>query len=132
MLNWFHTKQKTLTRGALALAGLLWLIAAGAPCVMAQMSDADPASTHCPDHAKHGGPAAMPDCGPATVINCQLPETGTPSASGIGDLAATPVLLTTLPLTLVLADTVEPARHRLFVPDIPAPPLHIQHLTLIL
>lgn len=132
MLNWFRTELKTLARSTLALAGLLWLIAAAAPCVMAQTPDAEPASTHCPEHATHGDSAAMPDCGPATVINCQLPDTSTPSASGIGDFAVTPVLLMTLPLPVVLADNGRQHRHDFFVPDIPAPPLHIRHLTLIL
>lgn len=132
MLNWFRTELKTLARGTLALAGLLWLIAAGAPCVMAQMSDADPAFKHCPEHAKQGGPVTMPDCGPATVINCQLPDTGTPSASGIGDFAVTPVLLITLPLPVAMADNDRQPRHDFFSPDIPARPLHIRHLTLIL
>src|SRR3990172_5091413 len=106
MLHWFRTELKTLARGTLALAGLLWLIAAGAPCVMAQTPDPDPAPSHCPEHAKHNGAghAAMPNCGPVTTINCQLPDTGTPFAAGFGDFAMSPVLLIALPVPVVLSD----------------------------
>ena len=134
MLHWFHTELKTLARGTLALAGMLWLIAAGAPCVMAQTPDPAPAPSHCPEHAKHSGAghAAMPDCGPVTMINCQLPDTDTPLAAGFGDFAMTPVLLVTLPVPVLLADSGQPPRPDFFAPDIHAPPLHIQYLTLIL
>ncbi len=132
MLHWFRTELKSLTRGTLALAGVLWLIAAAAPCVMAQMPD--PAPSHCPEHAKHNGAghAAMPDCGPVTAINCQLPDTGTPLATGFADFAMTPVLLNTLPVPVMLSDNGQQPRPDFFIPDIHAPPLHIQYLTLIL
>ena len=132
MLHWFRTELKTLARGTLALAGLLWLIAAGAPCVMAQTPD--PASSHCPEHTQHNGMghAAMTDCGPVTMINCQLPDTDTPLSAGFGDFTMTPVLLVTLPVPLMLSDNAQPPRPDFFAPDIHAPPLRIQHLTLIL
>jgi hypothetical protein len=134
MLHWFRTELKTIAGGTLALAGVLWLIAAGAPCVMAQTPVPDPAPGHCPEHAKHNGPGhvAMPDCGPVTAINCQLPDTDTPLAAGLGDLTMTPVLLVTLPVPLLLSDSGQSPRPDFFAPDIHAPPLHIQHLTLIL
>ncbi len=134
MLHWFRTELKTLARGTLALAGMLWLIAAGAPCVMAQTSDPDPVPNHCPEHAKHNviGHAAMPECGPVTAINCQLPDTGTPLAAGFGDFAMTPVLLITLPVPVILSDNGQPPRPDFFAPDIHAPPLHIRHLTLLI
>ena len=134
MLHWFHTELKTLARGTLALAGALWLIAAGAPCVMAQMPAQTPAPSHCPEHAKHNGAghSTMPDCGPVTAINCQLPDTGTPLATGFADFAMTPVLLNTLPVPVMLSDNGQPPQPDFFTPDIHAPPLHIQYLTLIL
>lgn len=134
MMRWFRTQLKTVGRATLALAGLLWLIAAASPCVMAQTSDPDPVSSHCPEHAKHkgAGQSVMPDCGPATAINCQLPDTGTPLAASFGDFAMTPVLLVTLPVPVVLSGAGLRPRHDFLAPDIPAPPLHIQHLTLIL
>jgi hypothetical protein len=114
MLHWFHTELKSLARGTLALAGVLWLITATAPCVMAQMPDSDPAPNHCPEHAKHNGAghAAMPDCDPVTALNCQLPDSDTPLAAGFGDFAMTPVLLVTLPVPVLLADSGQSAAAR--------------------
>ncbi|HSW53127.1 MAG TPA: hypothetical protein VLG93_07840 [Sulfuricaulis sp.] len=135
MLHWFRTELKTLARGTLALAGVLWLTAAGAPCVMAQTPvPEDPTPSHCPEHAKHSGAglAAMPDCGPVTALNCQLPDSDTPLATGFGDFTKTPVLLVTLPVHVLLSDNGRPPRPDFFIPDIHAPPLHIRHLTLIL
>ena len=134
VLHWFRTELKNLARGTLALAGLLWILAAVAPCVMAQTPDPDPAPNHCPKHAMHNGAghAAMPDCDPATAINCQLPDTGTPLTAGFGDFSVTPVLLITLPAPVMLSDSGQRPRHDFLAPDIPTPPLHIQHLTLIL
>ena len=135
MLHWFRAELKILAKGTLALAGTLWLIAASAPCVMAQMPDTNPAPNHCPEHAKHKGTghSAMPECGPVTTINCQLPDTGTPLAAGFGDFAMTPVLLTTLPAPfLLLSDGDQHHRHDFLTPDIPAPPLHIRYLALLI
>lgn len=134
MMYWFRTKLKVVSRGTLALAGLLWMVAAGAPCVMAQTLEPDPVPSHCPEHAKHNGAGhiAMPDCSPVTAINCQLPDMDTPLAAGLGDFAMTPVLLNTLPVLVVLSDNGQQPRPDFFVPDIYAPPLHIQHLKLIL
>jgi len=53
-------------------------------------------------------------------------------AAGFGDFTMTPVLLVTLPVPLLLADSGQPPRPDFFAPDIHAPPLHIRHLTLIL
>jgi hypothetical protein len=50
----------------------------------------------------------------------------------MGDMAVTPALLTMLPVVVALPDNSITPRHDFFSPDIPAPPLHIQHLTLIL
>ena len=136
MLHWFRAELKILAKGTLALAGTLWLIAASAPCVMAQTPEPDSAPNHCPEHAKHkhqnNGHSAMPKCGPATTINCQLPDTGTPLTASFGDFAMTPVLLITLPVPAILSNNGRPPRPDFLVPDIHAPPLHIQHLTLIL
>lgn len=135
MLHWFHTELKNLARGTLALAGMLWLITAAAPCVMAQIPNPDPAPSHCPEHAKHNGAghSTMPDCGPVTAINCQLPDTGTPLATSLGDFAMAPVLLTTLPTPFILLyDSSQRQQHDFLTPDIPAPPLHILYLTLLI
>jgi hypothetical protein len=47
-------------------------------------------------------------------------------------MAVTPALLTVLPVVVVLSANSLSPQHDFFSPDIPAPPLHIQHLTLIL
>lgn len=134
MLHWFHTELKTVARGTLALAGLMWLVVATAPCVMAQTANEEPASSHCPKPAKHKnpGPAALTDCGLTTAINCQLPDSDTPLTTGFGDFSITPVLLVTLPVPVLLSDNGQPPRPDFFAPDIHAPPLHIRYLTLTL
>jgi hypothetical protein len=72
------------------------------------------------------------DCGPVTVVSCQMPDINSPATVAFGDMAVTPVLLTVLPVVIALPDNRVPLRHDFFTPDFPAPPLHIQHLTLIL
>ena len=133
-MHWFRKNQKSIARGLLAVAASMWLVTATAPCVMAQTHPADPASIPCSmgKGMTHADIADMKDCGPVTAANCKLPDLNTPLAAALGNLAATPVLLTTLPVSVILAQTREPPRHDFFTPDIPAPPLHIQHLTLIL
>lgn len=133
-MHWSNKNRKSVARGLLAMAASLWLIAAAAPCVMAQMPVPDPVSSYCPEHAKHqgNGHSAMPECGPAAAINCQLPDTGTPLASGFGDFAMTPLLLATLPVPAFLPDTGQRPRRDFLNPDIPTPPLHIRYLTLLI
>jgi len=67
-----------------------------------------------------------------TAVNCQLPDINSPLTATLGDFATTPVLLTTLPVSIILPQTRQHPQNDFFTPDIPAPPLHIQHLTLIL
>ena len=134
MLRWFHRKLKPIGRGLLATAASLWLVAAAAPCVMAQPHPAYPVSAPCSmsKGMAHAAMADMKDCGPVTAVNCKLPDINTPLAAMLGDFAATPVLLTTLPVSTILPQTRQHPHNDFFTPDIPAPPLHIQHLTLIL
>jgi hypothetical protein len=61
-----------------------------------------------------------------------MPDLQSPLAAAMGDMAVTPALLTVLPVVVALPDNSISPRHDFFSPDIPAPPLHIQHLTLIL
>jgi len=133
-MHWFRKNRKGIARGLLAVAASVWLVAAAAPCVMAQNHPADPASSPCvmSKGMAHAAMADMKDCGPVTAVNCKLPDINTPLSAALGDLVATPVLLTTLPVSIILTQTRQPPRHDFFTPDIPAPPLHIQHLTLIL
>lgn len=130
-MRWFYKNRKSVARGLLAVAASLWLVAAAAPCVMAQSHPMNHASVHCPMH--DGGMNLDADhCGPVTAVSCQLPDLQSPLAAALGDLAVTPALLTVLPVAVALPDNSIPPRHDFFTPDIPAPPLHIQHLTLIL
>ena len=132
MLHWSRRKLKPTARALLALIAALWLVAWAAPCVMAQTQPMmNHASVHCP---MHDGVVNLDadDCGPVTAVSCQLPDLQSPLAAALGDMTVTPVLLTVLPIAIVLPDNRVPLRHDFFTPDFPAPPLHIQHLTLIL
>ena len=131
MMRWFHRKLKPIARTLLASLAALWLIAGIAPCVMAQPQPMNHTSVHCPMH-DGGLNMDADDCGPVTAVSCQLPDLQSPLAAALGDLAVTPVLLTVLPVVVAIPDNSIPLRHDFFRPDIPAPPLHIQHLTLIL
>ena len=85
---------------------------------------------HMPQQIMHTG--TNNDCGPVVSLNCKLPDINSPLAAALGDFAATPVLLTTLPVSMILPQTRQHPQNDFFTPDFPAPPLHIQHLTLIL
>lgn len=131
MLRWFHKKLKPIARGLLATIASLWLVAGAAPCVMAQSQPMNHGSVHCP---MHDGVVNMDadECGPAMAVSCQLPDLQSPLAVALGDLAVTPALLTVLPVVVAVPDNSIPLRHDFFRPDIPAPPLHIQYLTLLI
>lgn len=72
------------------------------------------------------------DCGPVVSVSCKLPDINSPLAAALGDFTTTPVLLTMLPVSIILPQTRQHPQNDFFTPDFPAPPLHIQHLTLIL
>jgi hypothetical protein len=134
MLNWFRKKLKILAQGILALAGSLWLVAAATPCVVAQTVEQIPDTRQCPVHTKHNGTehVVAAECCPVAAINCQIPQTGTPLTVAFGSFAVAPVLLTTLPVTIIRSDAARYQRRDFLSPDIPAPPLHIRHLTLLI
>ena len=132
MLRWFQKRLKPVARGLLAAVASLWLVAAAAPCVMAQAHQMDSASRYCPMQQDNARPGTNNDCGPVVSVDCKLPDINSPLAAALGDFTATPVLLTTLPVPIVLPQTRQHPQNDFFTPDIPAPPLHIQHLTLIL
>lgn len=133
-MHWFRKNRKGIARGLLAVAGSLWLVAAAAPCVMAQTHQVNPVSAPCSmsQGMAHTDMADMRDCGPVMAVNCKLPDLNTPLAAALSNLAATPVLLVTLPVLTILPQSRQHPQNDFFTPDIPAPPLHIQHLTLIL
>lgn len=131
MLNWFHRKRTPIIRSLLASVASLWLVAAAAPCVMAQPHQIDHTPVHC---LMYQGTTHtdMNDCGPATAASCKLPDVNSPIAATLGDHAITPALLAMLPVPTVLPNTGRYSRHDFLAPDIPAPPLHIRHLTLLI
>ena len=131
MMHWFRRKLKSIARGLLATIASLWLVAGATPCVMAQSHPMNHGSVHSP---MHDGVMNMDadDCGPVTAVSCQMPDINSSATVAFGDMTVTPVLLTVLPVAIALPDNRVPLRHDFFTPDIPAPPLHIQHLTLIL
>jgi hypothetical protein len=130
-MHWFHKNRKRVARGLLAMLASLWLVAGAAPCVMAQSHPMNHGSVQCP---MHDGVMNMDadNCGPVTAVSCQLPDLQSPLAAALGDLTVTPVLLTVLPVVVAVPDNSMPLRHDFFTPDIPAPPLHIRHLTLLI
>lgn len=136
MLRWFHKRSKPLARGLIAALASLWLVAGAAPCVMAQPHQHGQPMDHAAHHhdAMHMDMAAMDGmgCDPVTAVSCQLPDVNSPLAATLGDLAAAPVLLALLPVSIIQPPARLYLRNDFFRPDIPAPPLHIRHLTLIL
>ncbi|OGI50409.1 MAG: hypothetical protein A3E57_05190 [Candidatus Muproteobacteria bacterium RIFCSPHIGHO2_12_FULL_60_33] len=133
MLHWSRRKLKPTARALLALIAALWLVAWAAPCVMAQTQPMmNHASVHCP---MHDGVVNLDadDCGPVTAVSCQLPDLQSPlAAAGFGDMTVAPALLTVLPMAIAIPADTAPRRHDFFLPDIPAPPLHIRYLTLLI
>lgn len=131
MLRWFHKKLKPIARVVLSTLAALWLVAGIAPCVMAQSQPMNHGSVPCP---MHDGVMNMDadHCGPVTAVSCQLPDFQSPLAAALGVLAVTPALLTVLPVVVAVPDNGIPRRHDFFTPDIPALPLHIRYLTLLI
>lgn len=137
MLRWVHRRSKPLARGLIAALASLWLVAAAAPCVMAQPHPHGQPMDHDmhQHHAMHMDmEVAMvaAECDLVTAVSCQLPDVNSPLAVTPGDLAPAPVLLTLLPVSIIQPPARLYLRNDFLRPDIPAPPLHIRHLTLIL
>lgn len=136
MLRWLHKRSKPLARGLIAALASLWLVAGAAPCVMAQPHPHGQPTDYAAQHhdMMHMDMAAMDatECDPVKAVSCQLPDVNSPLAAALGDLAAAPVLLALLPVSIIQPPARLYLRNDFFRPDIPAPPLHIRHLTLIL
>jgi hypothetical protein len=132
MLRWFRRRLKPITRGLLATLVSLWLVADATPCAMAQSYQLGRPCMHCPMPPDIAPTGMHNDRAPVMSINCKLPDINLPLSAALGDFAVTPVLLTTLPVSLILPQTRQHPQSDFFTPDFPAPPLHIQHVTLIL
>ncbi|MHB8455753.1 MAG: hypothetical protein ACYDDO_13915 [Acidiferrobacterales bacterium] len=132
MLHWFRRKLKPVARGLLATVASLWVVIAVAPCAMAAPShEMDHAAIPCPFNTGMAHMSAN-DCHTVTVMNCKLPNINSPITTALEHTVATPALLARLPVSMVLPDTAQHPRRDFLTPDVPAPPLHILHLTLII
>ncbi len=131
MMHWFHQRLKPIARAVVSALAMLWLVVGAVPCVMAQAQSMHQGCAPCP-LLDGGMNTNAGDCGPVMVVSCQLPDFQSPLAAALGDLAITPMVLTVLPVVIAAPDNGMHPLHDFFSPDVPAPPLHIQYLTLIL
>ena len=117
MLSGNRNGVRRTARGLLALMAGAWLLAAAAPCVMAQPMPmpADHAGC-CPDKA----PPPMADCGALTALDCQLSKPAPLTGAALDLPAPTPMLLHSLPVMPVMAAPIRP-RQFIGVHD-PSPP----------
>jgi len=134
LLNRIHRHLKTIARGLLAMAGVLWLIAVASPCVLAQGTDIYSMSGHCPKQISYSkmGPSVFADCDLASAVNCQADDTNTPLTTGFGNFAVTPVLLALLPITTLATTPNRLDGPEFLSPDYPDPPLHLRYLVLLI
>ena len=131
MMHWFRRKLKPIARGLLAVIASLWLVAEATPCVMAQPCAMAHDAVHCP--MQDGGMNKdAGDCGPVTMVSCQMPDINSPATVAFGDMAVTPVLLVLLPVVVALPDNSIALQHDFFSSNIPAPPLRIQYQSLLI
>jgi hypothetical protein len=139
LLRYFRRHARNTSRTLIAVLGMLWLMTAVSPCVMAQPQHDHHIPVPTTQHAGHEGMhhdgmnhRGDQPCGPVTAVDCQFQDFASPTGTAtIADMAVTPVLLTTLPVPVLLPRTASAYEHTLLTPDIPAPPLHILHLALL-
>ncbi len=132
MLHWFRRKLKPVARCLLATIVSLWVVIAAAPCAMAAPShEMDHTAIPCPFSASMAHMNAK-DCPFVAAVNCKLLNVNSPITAALDHTVATPALFTRLPVSVVLSDTGQHPRRDFLTPDVPAPPLHILHLTLII
>ncbi|OGI46511.1 MAG: hypothetical protein A2151_03670 [Candidatus Muproteobacteria bacterium RBG_16_65_34] len=127
MLGRFRKKKRSVGRGLIALMATLWLSVAISPCVMAQPMDG--AAAH-----SQAAMQATDDCTPPAATECALPDLASPitAQAAPSDLAAVPVLLTTLPAAFARTDVAARLRPEYTIPAVPTTPLHIRHLVLLI
>lgn len=129
MLSGNRNGVRRTARGLLALMAGAWLLAAAAPCVMAQPMPMPADHTGCcPDKASP--PAA--DCAALTALDCQLPKPAPLTGAAFDLPAPMPVLLYSLPVMPVMAAPIRP-RQFIDVYD-PSPPhvLNRKHSRLLI
>lgn len=127
MLSWFRKKKRSVGRRLIAAMAMLWLGVAISPCVMAQPMEG--AAAH-----SQAAMQATDDCTPPAAADCALPDLASPitAKAAPSDLAAVPVLLTTLPAAFARTDVAARLRPEHVIPAVPTTPLHIRHLVLLI
>ncbi len=124
--------RKHTARGLLATLVGLWLLAAAAPCVMAQPSACPPdmAGNHCPHE---GQPAldAADNCDALAALNCRLPNPNPPSIT-LDVPAPMPMSLQTLPLAPDVTQTDRLSHFARTTVDSPTPLLHRKQSRLLI
>jgi hypothetical protein len=130
MLQRLRRHLPTFARLMLGVVGGVWLTAAAAPCVMAAPC------VPPPEPACHQAPAAPADHGPqcpaSGAIDCQLPTSYSPAAFDLTDHLPVLPVTTVPPLATLPADPHRSWRGTPHAGGVPAPPLYLQHLALLL
>lgn len=121
MIHLGRKHQKRTARGLLATLVGLWLLAAAAPCVMAQPPACPPdmVGNHCP-HEGQSALDAADSCDALATLNCRLPNPNPPSAA-LDIPAPAPVLLQTFSMALdvIQADRLSHFAHTTVDPPTP-------------
>lgn len=131
MLQRLRKHLPAIARLMLGVVGSVWLTAAAAPCVMAApcAQSAEP-----PCHESSTAPSGHgPNCPATGGIDCQLPTTYSPATFDLADylLVLPPAVvpaLATLPGDIHASSWISTPHPG----GIPAPPLYLRHLALLL
>ena len=130
MLHRLRKHLPSVTRLMLGVVGGVWLTAAAAPCVMAAPC------VHHSEHPCHESSGAPSDHGPACPasggVDCQLPTSYSPAAFDLADylLVLPAAAVPRLPELQTAAHA--PPAGALQAWQIPAPPLYLRNLSLLL
>ena len=121
MIHLGRKHQKRTARGLLATLAGVWLLAAAAPCVLAQPPACPPdmVGHHYP-HESQPALDAADNCDALAALNCRLPNPNPPSAA-LDIPVPTPVLLQTFPMVLdvIQADRLSHFAHTTVDPPTP-------------
>lgn len=120
--------QRT-SHAILALVGVLWLVAAVAPCVAAMSSCPMGMSGDCPSTTGHDH-STNPDCTALNAVDCQTSnEARLVVALPVLDFTMVPVRLYNLPALPGLSPAHAPDRYAAVILH---PPLNLQHAVLLI
>ena len=130
MIHLGRKHQKRTARGLLATLAGVWLLAAAAPCVLAQPPACPPdMAGDCPS-MDHPGQSAANDCDALMAVDCQSSgEQRLAAATPIMDFSVVPVRLHGLARAAALPTAHTPDR---YATVILSPPLNLQHAVLLI